>query len=185
MIRVWQGGMSFHGGFLGVLVAVWLYGQSHRRSFIDIMDFVAPLAPLGLFFGRLGNFINGELWGKPTTVAWGMIFPSGGLIKRHPTQLYEMLLEGLAMFIILWLYSNRPRPRYAVSGLFLICYGAFRCFIELWRVPDEQIGYLVSNWLTMGQLLSLPMFVLGIALMIEAYRRNYRVNAVLSQQGKR
>lgn len=174
MLRVWEGGMSFHGGFLGVLIAVWVYAKLHQKSFVAIMDFIAPLAPLGLGFGRLGNFINGELWGKPTNVAWGMIFPSGGMIPRHPTQLYELLLEGLAMFLILWFYSQKPKPLYAVSGLFLICYGLFRSIVEIWRIPDEQLGYVAFEWLTMGQVLSIPMVLGGIAVMIFAYKRKPR-----------
>ena len=170
IFKLWEGGMSFHGGFLGVVTAVAGYTYLHQKSFIGTMDFIAPLAPLGLLFGRLGNFINGELWGKPSTMPWAMIFPSGGMIPRHPTQLYEMLLEGLLMFIILWHYSRKLRPRYAISGLFLICYGGFRSIIEFWRVPDAQLGYLAFDWLTMGQVLSMPMVIIGIAMIRYAYR---------------
>jgi phosphatidylglycerol---prolipoprotein diacylglyceryl transferase len=175
LFRLWEGGMSFHGGFLGVLIAAGIYGKQHHRSFVAIMDFIAPLAPLGLLFGRLGNFINGELWGKPTEMPWGMIFPNGGMVSRHPTQLYELFLEGLVMFFILWIYSYRERPRYAVSGLFLMSYGCFRSLIEFWRIPDEQLGYLAWDWLTMGQLLSIPMIVVGAGMIRFAYWRARRI----------
>ena len=170
IFRVWEGGMSFHGGLLGVLVAMWIYAKLHKRSFVAIMDFIVPFVPLGLATGRLGNFINGELWGKPTDVAWGMIFPSGGMVARHPTQLYEFALEGVVMFVVLMVYSHKLRPRYAVSGLFLILYGAFRVLVEFFRIPDTQIGYLAFDWLTMGQILSIPMLLLGLWLMVYAYR---------------
>lgn len=171
VLRIWQGGMSFHGGLLGVLVAMALYARSTGRTFFQVTDFVAPLVPLGLAFGRIGNFINGELWGKVTELPWGMVFPGAGELARHPSQLYQALLEGLALFLILWLYSSRPRPTMAVSGLFLIGYAVFRSVVELVRLPDEHIGYLAFDWLTMGQLLSLPMLLAGAVLMMLAYRR--------------
>ncbi len=157
------GGMSFHGGFLGVLLAMVLFNRKYNKTFFVTMDFVAPLVPLGLGFGRLGNFINGELWGKVTTSPMGMYIQEQG-VSRFPSQLYEALLEGLVLFIILWVYSQKPRALMSVSALFLIFYGLFRFIIEFVRVPDVQLGYLAFDWLTMGQLLSLPMIILGIYL---------------------
>lgn len=172
MFRIWQGGMSFHGGLLGVLIAMGLYAHKINRGFFEVTDFIAPLIPPGLFFGRIGNFINGELWGRVTDVPWAMVFhsPGAGNLPRHPSQLYEAVLEGIALFIILWLYSSKPRPTMAVSGLFLLCYGIFRFFIEFFRQPDLHIGFIAFNWLTMGQLLSLPMILLGAVFMAWAYR---------------
>lgn len=173
LLRVWEGGMSFHGGLLGVLLAFWWYGRKIERTFFQIADFVAPLVPVGLGAGRIGNFINGELWGKPTDLPWGMVFPQApDDLARHPSQLYQFALEGVLLFIILWWFSARPRPRMAVSGLFLLCYGLFRFLVEFVRQPDPQLGYLAWGWLTMGQLLSLPMILAGAAMMVFAYRRN-------------
>ncbi|XSG85196.1 MAG: prolipoprotein diacylglyceryl transferase [Methylohalobius sp. ZOD2] len=169
--RVWEGGMSFHGGLLGVLAAMGWFAHKHRRAFFEVTDFLAPLVPVGLFFGRLGNFINGELWGKVTDLPWGMVFPTGGPLPRHPSQLYEAILEGLVLFTVLWIYSAKPRPRMAVSGLFLLLYGAFRFLVEFIREPDAHIGYLAFGWLTMGQLLSTPMILAGLLLLAFAYRR--------------
>ncbi|WP_022947165.1 prolipoprotein diacylglyceryl transferase [Methylohalobius crimeensis] len=169
--RVWEGGMSFHGGLLGVLAAMGWFAHKHRRSFFEVTDFLAPLVPIGLFFGRLGNFINGELWGKVTDLPWGMVFPTGGPLPRHPSQLYEAILEGLVLFTVLWIYSAKPRPQMAVSGLFLLLYGAFRFLVEFIREPDAHIGYLAFGWLTMGQLLSTPMILAGLLLLAFAYRR--------------
>ena len=165
--------MSFHGGLLGVLLAVVLYGRRHGRSFFELTDYIAPLVPPGLGAGRIGNFINGELWGKPTDLPWGMLVrePGLGYVARHPSQLYQALLEGLVLFIILWWFSRKPRPRMAVSGMFLVCYGIFRFLVEFVRLPDVQIGYLAFGWVTMGQVLSLPMVVLGMAFLAWAYRR--------------
>lgn len=171
ILKVWQGGMSFHGGLIGVLVAMWLYSRKLKLAFFQVTDFLAPLVPVGLGAGRIGNFINGELWGKTTDLPWGMVFPHAGPLPRHPSQLYEALLEGVALFVILWLYSAKPRPTAAVSGLFLICYGAFRFIIEFGRQPDAHIGYLAYGWLTMGQLLSLPMVIAGAILMLWAHKR--------------
>ena len=172
VFKVWQGGMSFHGGLLGVLVAMAWYARSTGRTFFQVTDFIAPLVPLGLGFGRLGNFINAELWGKVTELPWGMVFPgAAGALPRHPSQLYQALLEGVALFIILWLFSRRPRPAMAVSGVFLIGYGVFRSLVEFVRVPDQHLGYLAFDWLTMGQLLSLPMVLAGVLLVGWAYRR--------------
>lgn len=160
---VWQGGMSFHGGFLGVVAGMWLFARTHRKHWLDVTDAIAPLVPLGLACGRLGNFINGELWGRATDVPWAMIFPQVDRVARHPSQLYEFALEGVALFLILWRYSAQPRPRGAVSALFLIGYGAFRFGVEFTREPDSFLGFLAGG-MTMGQWLSLPMIVAGAAL---------------------
>ncbi|MCG7200973.1 prolipoprotein diacylglyceryl transferase [Marinobacter pelagius] len=173
LLRVWEGGMSFHGGLLGVIFAMWWYGRKVGSGFWRLADFVAPLVPVGLGAGRIGNFINGELWGKPTDVSWGMVFPQApDSLARHPSQLYQFALEGVALFVILWWFSANPRPRMAVSGLFLVCYGIFRFLVEFVRQPDPQLGYLAFDWLTMGQVLSTPMILAGAALMFIAYRRN-------------
>jgi len=185
LFRVWDGGMSFHGGLLGVLAAGWWWSRRHKIHVFDTIDFVAPLVPIGLGLGRLGNFINGELWGKLTDVSWGVVFPrsleyldktraqlhqmylAGQLNNqaRHPSQLYEFALEGVVMFSVLWLYSRKPRPRFAVSGLFALLYGLFRFAVEFVRVPDAQLGYLAWGWLTMGQLQSIPLIAVGIYLL--------------------
>lgn len=161
IFKVWSGGMSFHGGLLGVFVALLLFARRYQRNVWDVTDFVVPLVPLGLFFGRIGNFINGELWGRITDVPWAMVFPTGGPYPRHPSQLYEAILEGLLTFAIVWVFSSRPRPRFAVTALFLLCYGLFRSFIEFYRVPDPQYGYVAFGWLTVGQIYSLPMILIG------------------------
>ncbi len=173
ILAVWKGGMSFHGGALGLLVVGVVFSMRTGKGILEIGDFLTPLAPPGLFFGRMGNFINGELWGRPTDLPWAMVFPGrdAGPVPRHPSQLYEAFLEGLVLFIVLWLYSSRPRPRGAVLGLFLLLYGAFRFLVEFARQPDPQLGFLAFNWLTMGQLLSAPMVLAGVGLMIWAYRR--------------
>lgn len=169
---VWTGGMSFHGGLLGVIVAMWWYGKRTGRSFFQVADFIAPVTPLGLGAGRIGNFINQELWGRVSDVPWAMVFArTGGPSPRHPSQLYEFALEGVALFTILWLFSVRPRPTGAVSGMFLVCYGAFRFLIEFFRVPDAQLGYLAFGWLTMGQVLSVPMVLFGIGLLMWSRQR--------------
>jgi len=171
IFRIWQGGMSYHGGMVGVFVAMWLYGRHTQRTFFQVTDFLAPLVPIGLGAGRIGNFINGELWGRPTDLPWGMVFPHVDAQPRHPSMLYEAMLEGLVFFLILWIFSRKPRPTMAVSGLYLLCYGVFRFLVEFVRMPDAQIGYLVFNWVTMGQVLSLPMIVIGAAFLVYAYRR--------------
>lgn len=167
---VWEGGMSFHGGFIGVAFALWLFARRGKKSWLAVTDFIAPLVPLGLGAGRIGNFINGELWGRPTDLPWGMVFPHVDLVPRHPSQLYEFGLEGLALFILVWFYSARPRPVGAVSGLFLVGYGTFRFIVEFSREPDDFLG-LLSMGLSMGQWLSLPMMVAGVVLMVWAYRK--------------
>ncbi|MGC9456967.1 MAG: prolipoprotein diacylglyceryl transferase, partial [Halothiobacillaceae bacterium] len=171
ILRLWEGGMSFHGGLIGVLTAMWLFARKTGKGFFEIGDFVAPLVPLGLCAGRIGNFINGELWGGPTDLPWGMVFPHVDELARHPSMLYQAALEGMALFLILWWFSARPRPTMAVSGLFLLGYGLFRGLVEFVREPDAHIGYLYGGWLTMGQLLSLPMVIAGVALLVWAYRR--------------
>lgn len=172
VLEIWQGGMSFHGGLLGVLAAVWLFAERTGRKFFEVTDFLAPLVPLGLGAGRIGNFINGELWGKASSLPWAMVFPDprAGAVPRHPSELYEAFLEGIVLFIILWVFSRRPRPRVAVSGLFLLCYGLFRFTVEFVRLPDPQLGYLAFGWLTMGQVLSTPMILAGAGLLWLAYR---------------
>jgi phosphatidylglycerol:prolipoprotein diacylglycerol transferase len=170
IFAVWQGGMSFHGGFLGVLAALWVFARVRRKRWLEVTDFVAPLCPLGLAAGRLGNFINGELVGRVTDVPWAMVFPQVDNLPRHPSQLYQFAGEGVALFFILWVYASRPRPMGAVSGLFLAGYGTFRLLAEYAREPDAFLGYLAGGF-TMGQLLSLPMVLIGLGLMLWAYRR--------------
>ena len=167
-----NGGMSFHGGFLGVLLAMVIFNKKYQFTFFQTTDFIAPLIPLGLGFGRIGNYINGELWGRVTDSSWGILAPdqSGLWEKRFPTQLYEALLEGFVLFCILWLFSNKKPQVMATSSLFLIFYGIFRFIIEFVRAPDSHIGYLAFDWLTMGQLLSIPMIFIGIYLLIKSYR---------------
>ena len=172
LFRVWEGGMSFHGGLLGTLVAMWWFARCRQGwGFFRVADFVAPLVPVGLGAGRLGNFINGNLWGSPSNLPWAMVFPGGGDTPRHPSQLYEAALEGGLLFAVLWLYARRPRPVMATSGLFLLGYGVVRFGIEFVRVPDAHIGYLAWGWLTMGHLLTIPMVVAGAGLLCLAYRR--------------
>jgi phosphatidylglycerol:prolipoprotein diacylglycerol transferase len=171
ILAVWEGGMSFHGGFLGVLVAMILFARVRNIHWLALMDFIAPLVPPGLAFGRIGNFINGELWGRPTDVPWAMVFPQVDNVPRHPSQLYEFALEGVALFALLWLFSSKPRPAGAVSGLFLIGYGSFRFIGEFTRNPDDGIFGLMTFGISMGQWLSLPMVVAGVALMVWAHRR--------------
>jgi phosphatidylglycerol---prolipoprotein diacylglyceryl transferase len=166
-LKIWEGGMSFHGGLLGVITALALFAWRRGRNVADVYDFTAPLPAVGLFFGRIGNFINGELWGKVTTVPWG--FRVNGEV-RHASQLYEAGLEGLALFAVMWWFTSRPRPRLAPSGLFLAFYGVARFLIEFVRIPDEQIGYLAGGWFTEGQALSLPMIIGGVAMLAWAYR---------------
>ncbi len=168
-LRIWEGGMSFHGGLLGVMLAMFLYSMKLKKNYVALMDFVAPLVPLGLFFGRIGNFIGGELWGRATDVPWGMIFPKDteGLI-RHPSQLYQACLEGLLLFVVVFLFSRKPRPRGAVCGLFLVLYASFRFIVEFYREPDQHIGYEFLG-LTRGQELCALMFLFGVCVLIYAY----------------
>ena len=168
--QLWQGGMSFHGGLIGVLVAMWFFARRRGRRWLDVMDFVAPMCPLGLAAGRLGNFINAELVGRVTDVPWAMVFPNVDAQPRHPSQLYEFGLEGIVLFVILWTYALRPRPMGAVSGLFLLGYGIARFVVDFTRAPDDFLGLLALG-LSMGQWLSLPMIVLGAGMMLWAYRR--------------
>ena len=171
VFRVWEGGMSFHGGLLGVGVALYFYSKSLRKGFWETIDFIVPFVPFGLGAGRIGNFIGGELWGRPTDVSWGMVFPHVDQLPRHPSQLYEVALEGVALFILLWWFSSKPRPRLAVSGVFALGYGSFRFFIEFFREPDQQIGFIAFEWLTMGQLLSVPMAAGGMFLLFLSYNK--------------
>jgi phosphatidylglycerol:prolipoprotein diacylglycerol transferase len=172
IFHIWDGGMSFHGGMLGVLVATLLFARAKAKHVGDVLDFVTPLPGIGLMAGRLGNFINGELWGKPTDLPWGFGVPNaeGVLIARHPSQLYESLLEGLVLFLVIWWFTSKPRPRLAPLGLFLVVYGCARFAVEWVRLPDANIGYLAGDWLTMGMLLTIPMILGGAAMMIYAYR---------------
>lgn len=169
IIRVWDGGMSFHGGMVGVIIALLVWCWRYQVAFFDATDFLAPVVPIGLGAGRIGNFINGELWGRITDVPWAMVFPRAGPMPRHPSQIYEFLLEGVLLFIILWFYSKHRPPRMAVSGAFLLGYGCFRLFCEFFRQPDPQLGFIAWGWLTMGQLLTIPMIILGGILLLVAY----------------
>lgn len=193
LFKIWQGGMSFHGGFLGVLVAMEWYRRRIGCSFFQLTDFIAPLVPLGLAAGRFGNFINAELWGAPSTVPWAMKlsceqFPPDRYVDfagplcfspRHPSQLYEMVFEGLLLFVVLWLISAKPRPVMTVSGYFLLLYGVARTGVEFIRLPDAHIGYLLNtDWLTKGIVLSVPMIILGIVFIIFARRKDR--NAAIS-----
>lgn len=170
--KIWQGGMSFHGGLIGVLVALAVFARRTGKRLADVFDFAAPLPAIGFGAGRVGNFINGELWGKPTDVPWGFAVPQpdGATVVLHASQLYEAFLEGLVLFVILWWFTSTPRPRWAASGLFLVGYAVFRIMVELVRVPDAHLGYLAGGWVTMGMLLSVPMLLAGLAMLAYAYR---------------
>ena len=191
VIRIWEGGMSFHGALIGGILGTWLFARRRQRRLADVLDFLAPMPGPGILAGRIGNFINGELWGKPTDGPWGFIVDPARLypiqaaearhlcerlavdpcvLTLHASQLYEGLLEGLLLFAILWLFTSRRRPRLAPSGLFLLCYGVFRFLVEFVRLPDADKGYLFFDWVTMGQLLSMPMIILGLVLLAIAYR---------------
>lgn len=165
VLAVWRGGMSFHGGVLGFVLALAWYARRHGRRFLQVTDFVVPAVPIGLALGRVANFVNQELWGAPTTVPWGVVFPLAGEAARHPTQLYEALLEGVVLFVVLNTLARRAPPRGTVSAWFLILYALFRAAIELLREPDAHIGYLAWGWLTMGQVLSAPMLLAGLAIL--------------------
>jgi phosphatidylglycerol:prolipoprotein diacylglycerol transferase len=189
IFKVWEGGMSFHGGLVGVVLAMMLFAHRLGLHFFQVADFLVPLVPPGLMTGRIGNFINGELWGHRTELSWGVQLPcdrfpmacadqpADGLLSPavHASQLYEAFLEGLVLFLILWVFSSRPRPMMAVSGLFLLLYGCFRFLIEFVRTPDAQLGYLAFDWLTMGQVLSVPMILFGSLFLALAYRRRQTV----------
>jgi len=165
VLKVWEGGMSFHGGFIGVLAAMLWFAKKNQKSFFEVTDFIAPLVPFGLAFGRLGNFINGELWGRPTDLPWAMVFPQAGdMVARHPSQLYQLMGEGLCLGVLLWWYASKKRSVGQISGLFLLGYGFFRFVAEFAREPDSFLG-LLSLGLSMGQWLSLPMLILGIYLL--------------------
>lgn len=170
LFKIWQGGMSFHGGMLGVFVAMWFFGKKINCTVLQLTDVIAPLAPIGLGAGRIGNFINSELWGRTTDVPWAMVFPNGGDLPRHPSQLYEALLEGLVLYLILWLYTQKPRPTMATTALAVLLYGTFRFFVEFYRMPDAHLGYVLLNWVTMGQILSAPMIIIGGILFYKAHK---------------
>jgi phosphatidylglycerol---prolipoprotein diacylglyceryl transferase len=172
-LYIWQGGMSFHGGLLGVIFAMWLYGRARKVHFLSVMDFVAPLVPSGLAAGRMGNFINGELWGRATDPAapWAMIFPQArDNIARHPSQLYQFALEGVLLFVVIWIFSSKPRPRGAVAAAFTLGYGICRFIAEFAREPDNFLGLLALN-LSMGQWLSIPMILIGGAVLWWSYKQ--------------
>ena len=180
IVQIWDGGMSFHGGLIGVFIAYLLYARKIKANVWDILDFFAPMVPIGLGAGRLGNFINGELWGRITDSPFGMIFPTGGPLPRYPSQLVEFLLEGVVLFIILWFVSIKPRQRFTMCALFITFYGIFRFLVEFLRQPDPQMGYVLFGWMTQGQVLSLPMFIGGIlALLYISLQKNkiYNPNA--------
>ena len=176
LFKIWQGGMSFHGGLIGVLLAFYLFSRKTRKTFFQISDFIAPMVPIGLGAGRMGNFINKELLGRPIStdmhIPWAMDY--GDHIARHPSQLYQALSEGLLLFLILWFYSAKPRPRMAVSALFLIFYGTFRFITEFFRTPDIQLGFIAFGWLTRGQELSIPMVIAGFYLLYLANKKSQK-----------
>ncbi len=171
LLQVWDGGMSFHGGLLGVVVALLIFAKRHRKNVYALSDFILPTVPIGLAAGRVGNFINGELWGRVTSAPWGMVYPQAGPLARHPSELYEFLLEGVLLFTILWLFQRKEKPRAAVSGLFLLLYGCFRFVCEFFRQPDPQMGFVAFGWMTQGQLLSIPMIIFGLGFLIYAYKK--------------
>jgi phosphatidylglycerol---prolipoprotein diacylglyceryl transferase len=184
LFKVWEGGMAFHGGLMGVMLAIVFYARKLGCTFFQLLDFLAPLVPIGLGLGRIGNFIGAELWGRATDAPWGMVFPNDpeGLV-RHPSQLYQFALEGVLFFIILWFYSSKPRPAASVSGMFMIFYGIFRFLVEFVRQPDAHIGFIAWGWLTKGQLLSFPMILIGIGFIWYAYRFN-RLDGDKAVKGK-
>lgn len=171
LFRLWEPGMSFHGGLIGVILAVFILARKWNLPLLKLGDFIAPLVPIGLGAGRLGNFINGELWGRPTDVSWGMVFPHVDNLPRHPSQIYQLIGEGILLFTVLWLFSKKPRPMGAVSGLFLVGYGLARFVVEFFRVP-EFTNYLGFEWMTKGQFLSLPMIIIGIGMIFWAYSQS-------------
>lgn len=184
LFKIWEGGMAFHGGCLGVIVAIYFYAKIQNWRFLSVADFIAPLVPLGLGAGRIGNFINGELWGRVTDVPWAFIFPGAGPEPRHPSQLYEFFLEGLVLFVVLWLFSAKPKPAGSVGGMFLLGYGIFRFIIEFFRQPDEHLG-LYSIGLSQGQLLCIPMILVGAWLIYYAYRNSEQNDIAQNVSDKR
>jgi phosphatidylglycerol:prolipoprotein diacylglycerol transferase len=172
LFKLWEGGMSFHGGLLGVFIALLFFAKKVNKRLWEVTDFVVPLVPLGLAAGRIGNFINGELWGRVTNVPWAMIFPHADNQPRHPSQLYEFGLEGIILFIIVWWYAAKPRPAGCVSAIFLMSYAVCRFIIEFFREPDYQLGFIAFNWVTMGQLLSIPMLLAGLLLWLAKRNEN-------------
>lgn len=184
ILQFWRGGMSFHGGFIGLLCAMFITAIITKKKFYDVSDFLAPLAPIGLGLGRIGNFINGELYGRPTDLPWGMIFRDrlAGRIPRHPSQLYEAFFEGLVLFVILWIYSSKPRPRMGASGLFLFGYGFFRFMCEFFRQPDAHLGFVAFGWMSMGQFLCLPMMLWGVVLLYLAHGREKKPGEALLEE---
>jgi phosphatidylglycerol---prolipoprotein diacylglyceryl transferase len=175
LFKIWQGGMSFHGGMIGVFLAMWFFAKKINRKLFELMDFIAPLSPVGLLAGRIGNFINSELWGRTTDVPWAMIFPNGGPLPRHPSQLYEAFLEGFVLLTVLWWYTQKPRPMMAATGLAVFLYGIFRFLVEFFRMPDAHLGFIALDWLTMGQILSTPMILIGGGLTYFAYKNNKKI----------
>ena len=175
VFKVWQGGMSFHGGLIGVSTAMWVYARKSGRSLFQIMDFVAPVMPLALGCGRIGNFINAELPGRAADVPWAVIYP-GDVIARHPSSLYQAATEGLVLFCLLYWYGNSKRPRMAISGMFLLGYGCLRFATEFFREPDVHLGYVAFDWMTQGQLLCVPMVLLGSGLLLYSYRDRFSAN---------
>ncbi len=172
LISIHKGGMSFHGGFLGCMLAIWLFDRKYKLGYFVIVDMMALITPIGLLAGRIGNFINGELWGKPSDVPWAMIFPNSNTdLPRHPTPIYEGLLEGVVLFAVLWWFARKPRPTMAISGVFAIGYGLARIWVEFYRLPDAHIGYLLGGWLTMGMILSAPLIVAGMTLVYLSYNK--------------
>lgn len=175
IFQVWDGGMSFHGGLIGVVIATWLYCWKVKSNLFDVLDFFAPMVPIGLGFGRIGNFINDELWGRVTDSHLAMIFPTGGPLPRYPSQLVEALLEGLVLFAVLWIISMKPRQRYVISANFALFYGIFRFISEFYRQPDPQMGYVLFGWMTQGQLLSIPLIIIGAFMLLYVSTRKYKV----------
>lgn len=173
LVRIWEGGMSFHGGVIGVVLAIIYYALQNKRSILAVGDFIVPLLPVGLGAGRIGNFVNAELWGRVTDSPFGIVFHNAGALPRHPSQLYEFALEGVLLFIILFMFIRKERPNGSVAGLFLLCYGLFRIIVEFAREPDAHLGFLTFG-LTMGQILSVPMVIAGLALITFAYRKKVK-----------
>jgi phosphatidylglycerol---prolipoprotein diacylglyceryl transferase len=172
VFEIWKGGMSFHGGMIGVFISLFLFAKKIKMPFLAILDFTAPLVPPGIALGRIGNFINAELLGRVTTCPWGIIFPNGGPLPRHPSQLYEALAEGLLLFVAIKIYAAKPRPRGRVTALFLLLYCIARFICEFFREPDQHIGFIAANWLTLGQLLCLPIAIIAIIMLLLCKKKN-------------